>query len=307
MIGELRSFYAIAGARGQLSIAELQELTLGLMRTVRQLDSRERLIADGAGELLFCFDAQLRVLSVNLAVSRVSGYMPEELIGKTIIDLVLPEDVERSASMIDLARGQKQATSFENRILSKSQHAIDLAWTLEWSDTQTCFFASAKDISDQKRLERAKKEFVAMIGHDIRAPLSSALAGMQTVHVGAYGQLSEQACDVLDQAECSLNRLVDLIDELLDLEKIAAGKVVLKMGNIALPEVMRAVLRDTVPLAQAKKIEIVSRVAELIVRADQGKLVRVLAPALTTGRTLMRRLSCQNNKIPRRSDRYVPV
>lgn len=269
-------------SQASVDLDKLEELALALVRSKNECVQRENLIADAAQQIIASFDSDLRILTTNLAAENLLGYLRQELIGKRLTALMLPEDLARSESMIAAARDDKNPVVFDNRVATKDHHALDLRWMVEWSDTERCFFASAEDISAERTLARARQEFVAMIGHDIKVPLTSVMLAVQSVQLGAYGPLSENGKEALERSENSVKRLITLINELLDFEKMEAGKFELKKQPMAIKATMVAAIADVADAAKAKDIEVVLEAADkLSVCADEEKLIRVLVNLLS--------------------------
>ncbi|SDD33985.1 PAS domain S-box protein [Aquimonas voraii] len=82
-----------------------------------------------------------------------------------------------------------------------------------------------QDISERKRLERIKSEFVSTVSHELRTPLTSISGALDLVVGGALGQLPNEAHDLLQLAQRNARRLGSLVGDLLDLEKLLAGKI----------------------------------------------------------------------------------
>lgn len=257
------------------SLARLERLILELLRSRQEFVNRERAIAEAASEIVCSLNEDLRLIGVNAFAQSLLGRPSIELIGKHLADLVLPEDADRTSKLIRSARQEASAVTFENRALVKGGKAADLQWSIEWSQSQNCYFACARDISDQKTLERAKREFVAMIGHDIRIPLGAALLSLETTTMHGYGEVPEWLSSILDRILRSLARLVTLINELLEFEKMSAGKMKLELRRVNVEELLQPVIADIRELATRRKIEIKCTVPPITVDADPGKLSRV--------------------------------
>ena len=101
-------------------------------------------------------DAKGRFVLVNAACERVFGYSQAELVGRNMIDLVFPEDRERTlATAAAVMRGEAQ-TNFENRYVRKDGRVVHLMWSAHWSEEDGVRLAVARDVSVLKRDERIR-------------------------------------------------------------------------------------------------------------------------------------------------------
>jgi two-component system sensor histidine kinase VicK len=117
--------------------------------------------------------------------------------------------------------------SFENRIICQDGRGVDFAWSAHWSKADKTLFCVARDITERKQVDRMKRDFVAMVSHDLRTPLTSIQMVLSLLEAEAYGQLSDSGHENLEAAEANVNRLIGLVNGLLDLEKMESGKLIL--------------------------------------------------------------------------------
>ena len=98
-------------------------------------------------------DKQGRFVFVSAGVERVFGYLPEEMIGRRMLDFVAPEDINRTqATALAVMGGQAQA-HFENRYLHKNGQRVDIMWSARWSEADQLRIGVARDITARKRAE----------------------------------------------------------------------------------------------------------------------------------------------------------
>ncbi|MBA4049947.1 MAG: hypothetical protein C0464_02950 [Cyanobacteria bacterium DS2.008] len=100
--------------------------------------------------------------------------------------------------------------------------------------------ANVLDVSERKEVERMKKEFVSTVSHELRTPLTSIRGSLTLLAVGAMGALPEQAKKVVNIAERNTIRLIGLINDILDVEKLEAGKLDMELVDVRWPPSLSA-------------------------------------------------------------------
>jgi signal transduction histidine kinase/CheY-like chemotaxis protein len=137
-------------------------------------------------------------------------------------------------------------------------------------------------IFQNEALEKLKADFNAMIVHDLRAPLTSIMSGVAIIEDGLVGPVTEEQKTWLSKIESSSHKLLDLINDFLDLSKIEAGRLDLTKEEMRIADLARASLEDFAVLSREKKIALSSRVdAACRVVADRGRLGQVFSNLLS--------------------------
>lgn len=121
-----------------------------------------------------------------------------------------------------------------------------------------------------------ERDLLRMVSHDLRTPLNTVLATLETVSEGTYGEISEQGKVRLQRAEVAVDRLIKLTNNLLDMEKLRAGYVELNLQGTNLSTVLSTAIENVSALAESKKIQIENKSEDLNVLADEERLVQVL-------------------------------
>lgn len=133
----------------------------------------------------------------------------------------------------------------------------------------------------REEAERVKKEFVAMIGHDLRTPLSSVQGTLTLLADGVYGDISEVGIKKARVAEKSIERITHLANELLDIEKIEANNLQIELEPVQLQAAIHRSIASLEGFAQYKKIVIDFQGTDFEVMADDARLTQVLINLLS--------------------------
>jgi len=142
------------------------------------------------------------------------------------------------------------------------------------------FRSMAKKIADtrteREEIERLKKEFVAMIGHDLRTPLSALQGTLTLIADGVYGDISDSGVNKAKIAEESIERLTNLANELLDIEKFESKKLPIELKPTLLQSAIQCSIESLEGFALYKQISIQSIDTNLEVMADEARLIQVI-------------------------------
>ena len=249
-------------------------------RVLAETRSKELAILDVAADVICSLDRRYRFTAIGAAAEPSWGYPLNELLGESILSLQSQES-ERSCRAALERIGQSGDGEFETELLCKNGSIKDVLWKVSWLKENNNFYCVAHDISERRAADRMKQRFIAIVSHDLRTPLSSISATLSLLNRGARGVLTQEAKTILSKAENSLERLMDLIRDLLDLEKLEAGKVVMDLSCVSVLDVCSAA-RDSVEfLAKSLDVSIVIPHGDAAVLGDERRLVRVLINLLS--------------------------
>jgi signal transduction histidine kinase len=186
------------------------------------------------------------------------------------------EDWEKTRNLLEEIRHTGNTKTVENRIKTGSGETVEVLWSITWSNDEENFICVVHDITERRRLERLKTDFLNMITHDIRTPLSSVQAFLNLLDTPAYGQLNEKGSIKLKATEESVELIIRLIKDMLDLEKAESGQLLLDLQNTTTQTVMHKAGDIIKALAEEKNIEIKIDGADLPITVDQGRIIQVL-------------------------------
>src|SRR5262249_46916296 len=144
--------------------------------------------------------------------------------------------------------------TIENRIKHQDGRVLDLRWSMYWSDLDHALYAVAHDISARRALERLKEEFLAMVSHDLRSPLTSIYGSFKLVAAGAFGKVPPEAEEKVAGVAANASRLITLVNDLLDVEKLEAGQVQLQRELVDIGALLARAVAEMEPLTRDKRI-----------------------------------------------------
>lgn len=281
------------GAREILGLSTAFNRMSGqLARQLGELhDSSEHLrtLLDNVVDGIITIDEVGVVGSFNPAAERIFGYRAEEVVGRNV-KMLMPEPT-RSRHDDYLARyhhtGEARIIGVGREVeaLRKSgeRFPMDLAISAIDHRGRPLYIGIVRDITERKRVERMKDEFVSTVSHELRTPLTSIAGSLGLLAGGAMGELPPQVRSMVGIAHKNSERLAHLINDLLDMEKITAGEMEFEIGRHRLMPLVEQALEDNRGYAERCGVRYVlaRRVADEAVRVDGGRLAQVLANLLS--------------------------
>lgn len=246
---------------------------------------KERAVVDNANDVICCVDRDGTFIEANPACAQLWGFEPEELLGRNLKELLPQEQseiVKTTVRMEAIATDPSHSGSFENTIVTRSGKHVDFAWSMHWSSADRMMFCVARDITERKEIDRMKRDFVAMVSHDLRTPLTSIQMVLSLFAAEAYGQVSDAGHENLEAAEANIARLISLVNGLLDLEKMEDGKLELLRETVSVSDLFNHTLGALRGFAEQQGVKIeaaISQDAKLF--ADRDRMVQVLINLLS--------------------------
>lgn len=138
------------------------------------------------------------------------------------------------------------------------------------------FFALTTDISDRKAIERMKDEFIAVVSHELRTPLTSIHGSLKLMATGRLGHLSDEGQQMLEVADENTDRLVRLVNNVLDLQRIESGEVTMDAHACEVSDLMGQAVEVMQAIAQNHGLTIEIQSSPLLIWADPDYIVQTL-------------------------------
>jgi signal transduction histidine kinase len=134
-----------------------------------------------------------------------------------------------------------------------------------------------RDISERRAVERVKNEFVSTVSHELRTPLTSIRGALGLIEGGVAGTVSGRGLELVRIARTNTERLVRLINTILDLEKMESGKMELGVTMLDPADVLAATLDGIGAMAEQQRVRLVARVNTFAAFAgDRDRVIQVL-------------------------------
>lgn len=232
------------------------------LSSARQVGEQEKAMFDGAVDGMLLLDARGNIIRANPSIERMFGYSAQELSGRSNMSLMAePFSEEQSIAWLAHvgragADGAGRRQEFIGRRMNGNTFETEVAISRFGDDDENCFVAAIRDISHRKHAERMKSEFVSTVSHELRTPLTSIGGSLALLAGGAVGELNDKAIRLVSIAHTNCERLIRLINDLLDIEKIESGKMSFDMRRLVLGHLVERTVNANRQLAQDQGIAI---------------------------------------------------
>jgi two-component system, OmpR family, sensor histidine kinase VicK len=278
----------------QVRTAQLQEVNRNLQQEInvrkqaeaalRQSEEQLRLITNALPVLIAYVDDQQRYCFNNQAYHDWLGQSPTEIYGCHLRQVWGEDCYQRMQVYVETALSG-QVVTYENDIVLKdgSWRSVDVTYIPDVDHQKTVkgFFALSSDISDRKAIERMKDEFISVISHELRTPLTSLHSALKILATGRLGNLSEEGQQMLGIADDSTERLVRLVNNVLDFQRIESGKVIMECQVCNAANLMIQAAEAMQAMAQQHEITLVKQPQDISVWADADYILQALTNLLS--------------------------
>lgn len=241
---------------------------------LRESEERFRRLSDASSDGVAVTEDG-RVREVNQAFCRMFGYDEREVTGKPVVEFS-PLPAREEIAQRQLTGGEG---TYETLGVRRDGGVFDLEVTGKTVTLggRTARVLVLRDISVRKEVDRMKREFVSTVSHELRSPLTSIRGALGLLEAGAVGALTTRARDLVTIGRSNAERLLRLIDDILDLEKIEAGKLELRLASVDPLDLVKTTLDGIRSMADHHHIRLrQSVVCRSAIQADKDRLIQVL-------------------------------
>lgn len=249
----------------------------------REAEERRRIIETSL-DLILVVDRRGIILRVSPSSMHTLGYAPNELIGRSARDLVYPEDLDAIRNQMRRSRQGHTIRDFATRYLHKDGHVVTLDWSGVWSEPEQRHYFIGRDVTEQKRIERMKDEFIATVSHELRTPVTSIAGPLSLLASGAAGKLPDSVMRLVSMAHSNISRLARLVNDVLDMETIEDETATINFQRVNVRGVVRQAIEANRALARKFGVPVrldASGGDDTWVRTDSDRLRQVLLRLLS--------------------------
>ncbi|MBD2346794.1 PAS domain S-box protein [Anabaena subtropica] len=283
--------------------AELTNVNLYLYRLItileenikyqQQIDSqlceaerRWRSLLENVQLLVVGLDITGKVEYINPFFLELTGYSQTEILGKNWVENFIPQHQQQNVqSFFEEMLEQELNLHEQNYMLTKSGEEKFIAWNnTVLRNSQGVIVGTmsiGEDITQRQALDKIKNEFISVVSHELRTPMTSIQGGLNLLKTGLVKLDSEKAQRIIEIVSESSERLVRLVNDILDLERLQSGKITLNKQKFNTAELLTAAT-DLMQLMANKagiNLSVLPQSIELI--ADKDRIIQVITNLLS--------------------------
>jgi PAS domain S-box-containing protein len=253
-----------------------------------ELYRQQEILLDSVADGICGVDSHGLISFANPAATRLLGAAATSMTGKTVHELLhssaAPGHSCGEECPLRHATGNRAASTGEETIFRADGSSFPAEYCLTPILGQGRFSGSVlsfRDISQRYALDRLKDEFISTVSHELRTPLTSIRGALGLLSSGILGEVNDKAANLLRIALTNSDRLVRLINDILDLERIQSGRKPVTFRPVQLGEIVRQAIDGMQPIAEAAGVQLTHDTTHVEIDADPDRLLQVLTNLLS--------------------------
>jgi PAS domain S-box-containing protein len=247
--------------------------------------SRLRAVFEGTSDAIVVIRPSGRIEEANSAAASLLGYDIGALEGRNIADIIDIDDIpqERRLGFLNGKIAMPVRLDRIARDHDGNTIPVDVALGLVPFASGVRIVASLRDFSERRAAERMKDDFISTISHELRTPLTSVVGALGLLREGAAGVLPDAATRLVDIAENNSRRLIRLINDILDIDRLGSGRVRLDVKPVDLRTIAVLARDGAEGLATPRAVRIALAPPEnaIVVAGDAERLLQVIGNLLS--------------------------
>ena len=241
---------------------------------MRESEDKYRQLVEQAADAILLVDANGECIAANRRAELLAGAEPSALLGRVIRTFATPSGASKGMPIL-LPRATSGVTIAEYDFRRDDGTVLPIEASIATlADGRVQIIA--RDISNRRELERLKDEFVSIVSHELRTPLTSIRGALGLLESGKLAAAPEKANRMLTVAVSNTDRLIRLINDILDFERIDSGALAMDFAWCSARHIATQVIEALQPVADQAAVRLIMRGADLRMWADPDRLTQTL-------------------------------
>lgn len=253
-----------------------------IWKSASRLETKEKELAEAqAAGGVGSFIANLKTGQVTLSAEmyKIYGITPQD--GNTTINdylsLIHPEDRPKIEKILGEMTSPADARKIEYRVIHPdgSIKMLQANGQVSVSGEGLVLSGTVRDITREKELEQLKDDFVSLASHELRTPMGAIRSLVDTLLKGDYGKIPEEIKDPLSDIQISTERLIRLVNDMLNISRIEAGRLKIEPSEFSLNKLISEVIKSVKPAADQQNLDLKVEVEDVLVSGDSDKVAQI--------------------------------
>lgn len=303
-IGSLATLFFVAWVKSLLStrMKSRDIVTKKTEELEKSLAHRQAILDSSSCGIIF-IDNEGKIQNLNKASEKMLNIEEYKACGRYLHDYISSSELEARAKLLSNHMNRQVQANFDTlSILAKKGITDEKEWTLIRDDKTSLpvqlsltsiqdsfgnvlgYVGVAFDITERKKIERLKNEFISTVSHELRTPLTSIKGSLSLISSGKVAALPEKAQKLIEIAEANCDRLVKLVCDILDIEKMESGHMAFNFKHIDLLSVIDSSIEANRSFAAKYHVTLsvnAPNKVQLIIQGDEDSLIRVMNNLIT--------------------------
>ncbi|TCD26548.1 PAS domain-containing sensor histidine kinase [Pedobacter psychrodurus] len=271
-------------------------------RTAEVMGKRLSAIIESSDDAIISKDLNSIITSWNSAAARMFGYSADEMIGNSIFKIIPPDRVDEEPKILSQLKKGLRVHHFETVRMRKDGTLIDVSLTIspikDRSGKVIGLSKIARDITEKKQIENKKDEFIGLVSHELKTPLTSLRSYIQVALHKAKQTQSSFISHALSKAEVQTKKMEKMITDFLNISRLQDGRMTLEQANFNLSTLIRSCAADAA-ITSSKHDMVFQGEETAYVYADEEKISLVLTNLISNAQ----KYSPRGSEITIRCDR----
>jgi two-component system, OmpR family, sensor histidine kinase VicK len=269
-----------------IDVTEQREAEEALMVATRQRE----LILESVGDGIYGIDLEGRLTFINQAGAEMLGHEPEQVAGRGVHELIHHSHADgspysKNTSPIFQAMRRREHIRMRDEVFWRKDGT---SFPVEYSASPlfengrlSGMVVAFQDVSERRRLDRMKDEFISTVSHELRTPLTSLRASLGLLSSGALESSPEKQRQMAEMAIGNCDRLVRLVNSILDFEGMQKGRITLNLRKVEALDLLRRAADAAQDAALKAQIDLRIQAPPVAVRADAQRTQQVLGELIS--------------------------
>jgi PAS domain S-box-containing protein len=254
------------------------------LKQVEEKSARLAAIVASSDDAIISKTLDSIITSWNDAALRIFGYSSEEMIGESIYKLIPADRLDEEPMILSRLKSGERVEHFETKRQTKDGRLIDVSLTISpLKDTQGNIIGLSKiarDISERKQDETRKNDFIGMVSHELKTPLTSLTAILQVLNSKLKKSEDPFLPGALERANHQVKKMSSMINGFLNISRLESGKLLIDKQPFIIGDLVSEVIGEVNLTGPTHIIEI-QKCDKVVVMADRDKISSVLANLLS--------------------------